>query len=219
MTMIETERQFLHEILFRGENAMKKLQDATVILSGCGAVGTYAGTILARAGVSRFRLIDRDVVAVHNLSTQLFLPSDLGKSKVAVLQRILYGISKARAETQKIELTMENAEALLAKSDAVLCSFDNRAGRLAVKKACLKLQIPCVFAGMNGKDNYFEVIWAENYMVPRDPPETEIDPCNYPLSAPLVALTSAVASEIILLYLINGEKNQCRIVLNDFIKA
>jgi len=213
------ERQFLHETLFRGEGAMKKLQNATVVLPGCGAIGTYAGTILARAGVSRFRLIDKDVVAIHNLSTQLFLPSDLGKSKVTVLQRILYSISKARAETQKIELTMENAEALLAQSDVVLCSFDNRAGRLAVKKACLKLQIPCVFVGMNGKDNYFEVIWAENYMVPRDPSETEIDPCNYPLSAPLVALTSGIASEIVLLYLIKGEKNQCRTILDNFIKA
>ena len=45
-----------------GDTAMEKLQKATVMVVGCGAVGSFAIEALARSGVGHIVLIDFDTV-------------------------------------------------------------------------------------------------------------------------------------------------------------
>ena len=208
-------RQFLHEELYRGD-AFKNLENKVVTLCGCGAVGSWAATFLARMGVQNFRLIDKDHVEDHNISTQTFTPANVGQYKTRALQEQLYRISKARCELQPVELTTKNL-ALLRNCDLIVCSFDNQSSRALVKNFYVKEKIPCVFAGMNGEEAYFEIVWAESYKVPNDPEQAELDPCAYPLSTPLVASVAAATAEIAAQYLMTGKKKTCRLTLNQTI--
>jgi tRNA A37 threonylcarbamoyladenosine dehydratase len=218
--MTTMSRQFLHEELYRGKT-YTKLKDKVVVMAGCGAIGSWTANMLARMGVENFRLIDKDHVEDHNVSTQSFTPANVGQYKTRALQEQLYRISKARCELQPVELTGKNL-ALLHKCNLVICSFDNNASRQLVKSHCLAYNrnvdwIPCIFAGMNGQEVYFEVVWAESYKVPKDPEQAELDPCAYPLSTPLVTSVASATAEIAVQYLLTNKKHTCRQTLNQTI--
>src|SRR3954469_5610504 len=68
-------RQILfHEI---GKAGQEKLLNSRVLLVGCGALGASHAEMLARAGVGRLKIVDRDFVEVTNLQRQtLFKESD-----------------------------------------------------------------------------------------------------------------------------------------------
>jgi len=207
-------RQFLHEQLYRGE-AFDKLADKVVVIAGCGAIGSWTVIMLTHMGVLNLRLIDKDRVEIHNVSTQAFTPRNIGQYKTRAVQEQLYRISKARCEIHPVELTGKNVAVLLTASDLVICSFDNKRSKEIVKTECLQKKIPCVFSAMNGEEAYFEVIWAENYKPPDDPIMLEIDPCNYPLSTTLVTTTASITTEIATHYLLKGEKQACRLTLKE----
>lgn len=71
--------------LLFGDNGTQKLQNATVMVVGCGAVGSFAIEALARSGVGHLLVVDSDTVEQSNINRQLFaLDSTTGKPKVEV---------------------------------------------------------------------------------------------------------------------------------------
>ena len=66
-----------------GDEAMTKLKNATVMVVGCGAVGSFAAEALARSGVGHIVLVDFDVVEESNINRQIFaLTSTISAPKV-----------------------------------------------------------------------------------------------------------------------------------------
>ena len=77
------EERYSRQILFRGigEEGQQKLIAARVAIVGCGATGSALAGLLARAGVGRLRIIDRDYVEPSNLQRQsLFDEEDASQS-------------------------------------------------------------------------------------------------------------------------------------------
>ncbi len=73
--------------LLVGEDAMKKLAKAHVLVVGLGGVGSYAAETLVRAGVGSLTIIDGDDVDPTNKNRQLqALDSTEGKQKALVLR-------------------------------------------------------------------------------------------------------------------------------------
>src|SRR5881227_1750067 len=71
--------RYSRQILFReiGREGQQKLLDARVLIVGCGALGASHAEMLARAGVGKLRIVDRDFVEFTNLQRQtLFKESD-----------------------------------------------------------------------------------------------------------------------------------------------
>src|SRR6266567_6735564 len=64
--------RYSRQILFSnmGEEGQRKLLAASAVIVGCGAIGASTAQLLARAGVGRLRLIDRDFVEPSNLQRQ-----------------------------------------------------------------------------------------------------------------------------------------------------
>ena len=61
-----------------GEEGQKKLGNSSVVIIGCGALGTIIATSLVRAGVGKIRIMDRDFIEYHNLQRQvLFNEEDI----------------------------------------------------------------------------------------------------------------------------------------------
>ena len=78
--------QFSRTELLLGRDAIEKLSRAKVIVFGVGGVGGYAVEALARSGVGRIDLVDKDTVSLSNLNRQLIATRDtVGREKVEVM--------------------------------------------------------------------------------------------------------------------------------------
>src|SRR5208283_5613930 len=94
------------------------------VVVGCGALGSFHAAALARAGVGRLTIVDRDYIEPSNLHRQwLFEESDAAESlpKAAAAARHIARINST-VEVHGIvaDLTASNAEELLGGADAIL---------------------------------------------------------------------------------------------------
>ncbi|MBV9123624.1 MAG: ThiF family adenylyltransferase [Planctomycetes bacterium] len=202
---------FHHEQLYRGEAGLGRLAAVQVSLCGAGALGSHLADNLVRQGFTSLRIIDKDRVEEHNVSTQLYGQSDVGAWKVEVLRNRLFRAAGVEVEAIAKELTPRNARTLLKNSGLVVDTFDNSAGRRLVQEQCRALSLPCLHVGLFA--DYGEVIWDEVYRVPGNAAE---DVCDYPLARNLVLLTVALASETLVRYVLEGTRENWSATLRDF---
>lgn len=203
--------KFHHETLFRGDGAMAKVAGLRVVLCGAGALGSHLADALVRQGLANLRVIDRDRVDEHNVSTQLYGQSDVGGWKAEVLRNRLFKTAGVELEAVRKELTAANARQLLAGTSLILDTFDNSASRALVQETARALAAPCLHAGLYA--DYGEVIWDERYRVPRD---VAGDVCDYPLARNLVLLTVAIAAESVVRFAADGRRESHSVTLGDF---
>lgn len=77
-----------------GDIGQKRLQEAKIVIVGCGGLGSVAAVYLAASGVGNIHLIDFDIVDVSNLHRQVFYKIiDIGKSKSEVLANYINSIT------------------------------------------------------------------------------------------------------------------------------
>jgi molybdopterin/thiamine biosynthesis adenylyltransferase len=203
--------KFHHEAIYRGANELAKLAGQRLTICGAGALGSQLADNLARQGVRHLRVIDRDRVEEHNVSTQLYGESDVGAWKVEVLRQRLFRATGIEIEAMRKELDARTARTLLQDGGLVLDTFDNSASRQLVQEHCRALSLPCLHVGLYA--DYGEVIWDERYRVPRD---VAGDVCDYPLARNLVLLVVAVASETVVRYALTGLRQDHSVTLRDF---
>ena len=73
-----------------GEFGQQKLQNASVLVVGCGGLGSPIAVYLAASGIGKIHLIDFDTVDITNLHRQVFYSlEDVGKPKVEVLSAFI----------------------------------------------------------------------------------------------------------------------------------
>src|SRR5919198_1738671 len=168
---------------------------------GGGALGSLLADNLARQGFNQLRVIDRDRVEEQNVGTQLYGESDVGVWKVDVLRQRLFRAAGVEVDAVRKELDDRTAKSLLQGGGLVVDTFDNSASRRLVQEHCRALQLPCLHVGLYA--DYGEVIWDERYRVPQD---VAGDVCDYPLARNLVLLTVAVASELVLRFVLDGSR-------------
>lgn len=132
----------------------RRLRGAACAVVGVGATGGAVADQLARAGVGRLRLIDRDVVELSNLHRQvLFDEQDVrdGLPKAEAARRRLARVnSEVRLEGVVADLHGANAERLLDGVDVVVDGTDTFAARLVINDACAALGRPWVHTGVVG---------------------------------------------------------------------
>ncbi len=140
-------QEILKEI---GSNKQEKLLNSNVTIVGIGALGTNALDLLARAGVGRIKIIDRDIVEINNLQRQtLFNEEDLGKPKVnAAKEKISQINSEIDIEAHLIDLDHDNIDLL--KSDLILDCTDNIYTRFLINEYSRKNNIPWIYASVIG---------------------------------------------------------------------
>jgi len=134
-----------------GEEGQKKLDNSSVVIIGCGALGTVIATSLVRAGVGKVRIIDRDFIEYHNLQRQvLFDEEDIkaGLPKAIAAERHLRKVnSSIEIEGVVADVNYTNIERFICDADVVLDGLDNLETRFLINDACLKHKIPWVYGG------------------------------------------------------------------------
>lgn len=202
--------KFHHEQFYRTGATLSHLAKMRVTLCGAGAVGSLLADNLARHGVAHLRAIDFDRIEEHNVSTQLYAEAEVGSFKVDVLRNRLFRATGIEMDAVRKELTAANARVLLKESDLVIDAFDNSASRRIVQECCRAGSIACLHVGLAA--DYAEVIWDERYHVPADAGQ---DICDYPLARNLVLLAVAVASESVVAFAADGQRNDWSMTLRD----
>jgi len=143
----------LPQIGWRGQ---ERLAAATVVVVGCGGLGTVAAGLLARAGVGHLHLVDSDRVELANLAGQVLFDEEDAKAgrpkAVAAAERLRAVNSTIRIEPVVIRLTSTNADRLLKDAHLVLDGTDNDATRHLINRICVRRGIPWVFAAV--RENY-----------------------------------------------------------------
>ena len=127
----------LHRIsLLLGEKAIDKLKQSTVMVVGCGAVGSFAIEALARSGVGHLILIDFDVVDESNINRQLFaVDSTVGMAKVDVARARVFDINpKIKLDT--FNMFFDENTHIDIKPDFVIDAIDTVPSKIALYKWC-----------------------------------------------------------------------------------
>ncbi|MGD2269586.1 MAG: ThiF family adenylyltransferase [Desulfobacterales bacterium] len=203
--------RFLHENIFRGPVAMKKLAQTSVALCGIGAVGSNLAVNIARQGFYSLILIDRDRVEPHNLGTQVWTEAEVGLFKAECLRNRLFDDLGLEVEARPKALEARSVRKLLKGAALIVDSFDNSDSRNIVKSYSTEAGVPCLHVGLNA--DYAEVMWNEAYRVPSPAGQ---DICDYPLARNLIMMAVSVAAESLIRFIINGEKKNYTITLGDF---
>ena len=129
-----------------GGAGQAKIAAGTAVVIGCGALGTVAAEQLARAGIGRLRLVDRDLVEPSNLQRQsLFSEADAAacrpkaEAAAARLRQIAGGVI---VEPLVADAQPSNVAALIAGAQVVIDGADNFPTRHLVNEACCRAGIP-----------------------------------------------------------------------------
>jgi len=150
MTSGERER-YSRQILFRdiGEQGQERLLASHAVIVGCGALGSLQAMALARAGVGRLTIIDRDYVEPSNLQRQfLFEESDAADAvpKSAAAERQLRRMNSGIEIHGVIQdLNPSNAEELLDDAAVVLDGTDNFETRYLINDFAVSRGIPWIY--------------------------------------------------------------------------
>ncbi len=145
--------RYSRQILFSGigTEGQRKLGNSSVVIIGCGALGTIIATSLVRAGVGKVRIIDRDFIEYHNLQRQVLFDEDDVKNqlpKAIAAERHLKKVnSSIEIEGIVADVNYTNIERFVQGADVILDGLDNFETRFLINDVSLKLKIPWVFGG------------------------------------------------------------------------
>ncbi len=139
-----------------GERGQEKLGQSTVLVVGCGALGTVTASSLVRAGVGRVRIVDRDFIEYHNLQRQILFDEDdvrdqVPKAKAA--ERHLRKVnSSVEVEGIVEDVNYTNIQRLMRGVDLVIDGLDNLETRYLLNDAALKYGVPWLYGAAIATD-------------------------------------------------------------------
>jgi adenylyltransferase/sulfurtransferase len=158
-----------------GDAGQRRLGASSVLVIGCGALGSATSEWLVRAGVGRVRIVDRDFVELSNLQRQsLFTEADSadGTPKAVAAERRLRSVnSNVAVEGIVADFTHRNARDLAEGFDLLVDGTDNFETRLLANDLSLATNTPWVYGG---------VIGAEGRVMPIVPGATACLACLVP---------------------------------------
>ncbi|MCC7352975.1 MAG: ThiF family adenylyltransferase [Anaerolineae bacterium] len=146
--------RYIRQVIFPGigEEGQRRLLTSTATVIGCGATGSMLCNHLARAGVGRLRIVDRDYIELNNLQRQVLFDEDdiaQGLPKAVAAARKLRRVnSDIQIEDVVADANPANIESLIGSADVVLDGTDNFETRFLLNDACVKLGKPWVYCGV-----------------------------------------------------------------------
>ena len=175
--LMTTDDRYSRQVLFFGigEAGQRLIRQATVAVAGCGALGVFQAGALARAGIGKLILIDRDYVEWSNLQRQWLYDEDDARASlpkaVAAARHIARINSEVTVAAQVADLAPDNAADLLEGVDLVLDGTDNFETRYLINDWCVDSGIPWIYGGAVG---------SYGLSMPIIPMQTACFECVYP---------------------------------------
>ena len=158
MSPISTSDLFKRQITLSeiGEAGQQKLQEAKILVVGCGGLGSPIAVYLGASGIGKLHLIDFDTVDITNLHRQVFYSlDDVGFSKSECLANF---ISQRAPFTEvsfsKEAITKENVIELISEYDVIVDGTDSLPTKYLLNDACVIHEKPLVYGSLYKFDGY-----------------------------------------------------------------
>jgi len=146
-----------HEIYSRqimmqeiGVEGQQKLAKTSVLVVGCGGLGSPVLYYLTAMGIGHIGLCDGDTVSPPNLNRQiLFTMEDIGKPKAEIAKERLTALKpdlKATVYAQFMDKKL--ADEIIPMYDIVVDCLDNFEARFILNDVCIKAKKPLIHAGI-----------------------------------------------------------------------
>lgn len=130
--------------LMFGDRGLERLHNATVMVVGCGAVGSFAIEALARSGIGTIVIVDFDNVDTTNINRQLFaLDSTVGRPKVDVATSRIHDINPTTT-VRAYNLFWDRDTDLDEKPDFVIDAIDSVESKIALARWASDRKIPII---------------------------------------------------------------------------
>ena len=130
-----------------GDEAVQALGRAKVLVFGVGGVGGYVCDALARAGVGRIDVVDKDVVDITNINRQIIATTDtIGMPKVDVCRARLQAINPAvECEARKCFYLPETSDSFdFKKYDYIVDAVDNVTAKIDIICKAKEAETPVI---------------------------------------------------------------------------
>ena len=127
--------EFSRAELLLGQEGMRRLKEAAVIVFGVGGVGSHCIEALARGGVGTLILVDNDRVSLTNINRQsIAYHSTIGKYKTKVMRERIKDISpETEVFTHELFVLPENLEQVFDRPvDYIIDAIDTVTAKLAL---------------------------------------------------------------------------------------
>lgn len=130
----------------------QKLTDSTVAIVGCGGLGGSMAEEFSRLGVGNLILVDGDSIEESNLNRQLFATEKtIGQLKAeAARDRLKIVNSGVNLKIISDWFNEDNAADFFKGADLVCDALDSISRRVELERACHRLGLPLVYAGIAG---------------------------------------------------------------------
>ncbi len=128
-----------------------RIRGARVLVAGAGALGNGVLQLLALYGIGEVVIVDNDTIEPTNLSrSPLFRPNDVGRPKAEVAAEKLRAMNPdVRTRAIVADLTSGVGLGEYRHANVVFGCVDSRISRLAINRACWRVNIPWIEGGID----------------------------------------------------------------------
>lgn len=191
-----------------GTQGQARLRASSILLVGCGALGTVIAEQVVRAGIGMLRIADRDIVELTNLQRQvLFDESDVKNGipkAIAAGERLARINSEVKLEPHVTDVHPGNVEALAGcdgdsrRVDLILDGTDNVTTRYLLNDVAVKHGVPWVYGACVGTEGRCMAIVPPGgaclrCVFPEPPSPAELPTCD---TAGVLAPASAIVASL-----------------------
>jgi len=203
-----------------GSDGQALLARARVLVIGCGALGSVAAELLARAGVGLLRIADRDIVEAGNLHRQILFAEqdalDMAPKAEAAARRLASINSSIRIEPLVADVNADNIERICGlttsaesrqRVDLILDGTDNVETRYLINDVAVKHNVRWIYAGCVATEGRVMAVLPGKTpclrCIFRDPPRAgELPTCDTvgvlgPAAAATAAMQAALAIRLL----------------------
>ncbi len=189
--------EFFHrQVQLWGEDTQKSLQDKTIVIIGCGGLGSSLAIGLGATGIGHIHLVDFDEVSVHNIHRQIaFRVGDEGKFKSEIVGQLV----EDRCPFVKTTVHVNSFEEFAKKGievDLIIDGTDNLPVRAEIDKYAKKVNTPWIYGSVeafNGQVCFFEKSDFSAFKVKKKTPAG--------IAAPIVMHIASLQANLALRYL------------------
>ena len=130
--------------LLVGDEKITKLKNSTVMVVGCGAVGSFAIEALARCGIGHIVLVDFDTIEISNINRQIFaLNSTLKQPKIQAARERIADINP-EIKVTTFNVFFDEKTTLPIRPNFVIDAIDTVESKIALYCWCNKNNIPFI---------------------------------------------------------------------------
>jgi hypothetical protein len=158
----EERNTMIDAVFARNPKEAERLSKKHLAIVGCGSGGSALAIMAAKAGVGRYTLVDRDVLALENVGRHMLSRDDVGKPKVEGLKSKILELNP-RAQ---VEAVYGKFQDFTEKPDLVIAGTDSFSCEAEVNCYALATQTPAIYCGCWGEASVGEIL----YVVPGKTP-------------------------------------------------